>query len=148
MNCTDSSEGQRAVADHHRHQYRRDLDSPRRRHRHRRHQRRAGDVARPDTRYGQSQQKEHQRNQAGAAAAEFDTVMCDPFQRPIGLSLREEQRDADQHQKRLRREAIHDVGELHAAEVHAENPCQRQAEHTDVQLTEAADDHRDHESAE
>ena len=43
---------------------------------------------------------------------------------------------------------LSDFVQRHAADIHADDPRQRQAEHADVELTEAADDHRDRQRGE
>ena len=92
--------------------------------------------------------EEHHRHQPDVAAAQAHRRVRHAVQRAVQLRLREEQRHAGERQKELRRKAAQHVVEAHAAGVDADQPRQRQAQHADVQLGDAADDHGDDERAE
>jgi hypothetical protein len=67
---------------------------------------------------------------------------------PFSCACVKEQRYAGEGQEQLHREAADDVVQAHAAQIHADDPRQREAEHADVELTETAHDHRNRQRGE
>ena len=140
--------GLRPVADHDGHEKRRNRRARADAHRHRRQHRRGGDVARPERRDDRGEHEEHHRH-SPVLPRQIRTDACATRSSvPLSCACVNSSVTPTSIRNSLRRKAVQHLGELHAAEIHAEDPRQGQAEHADVQLTEAADDHGEHERAE
>ena len=138
----------RAVADHDDHQECRDGRASCDRHRHRPEQRGGRHVARSHRRERASEHEEHDRNEAGVAAAHPHRAMRDTIERAILLRLREQQRHAGQREEERNGKAGDDVVQRHAAHVHTDDPRQRERQDADVQLRETTNEDGDDERRE
>ena len=79
----------------------------------------------------------------GAPVLACHGVVRELGQCSVRLGHREEQRHPGEREKELARKPGHHGVGLKAAEVHADDPRERDGEHADVQAAETADEHRE-----
>ena len=90
-------------------------------------------------------EEEHHRNQAGVPAASTHSFVRELVQRPVQLSLGEQECHPGESEKQLRGKAGGDLIDLEAAKIHSDDPRHRDRKDTDVELGDTAHHDRDEE---